>query len=270
MSPFVRSAVGLVLAIGVADAARRVRALSGSGAVAAAIIGSLTVAAGWPWAALLVTYFVTAASLSRVGRDRRDARIAGIVARIGARDARQVLANGGVFALAALASIVVPWSGWSVVGAGALAASAADSWATEIGTLAGGTPRSIVSLQPVPPGLSGGVTVPGTLAAIAGALFTALVAWALGWPRAAAVGVFVGGIAGSWADSLAGATLQERRRCDGCGAWTERVVHSCGMETRLSSGFAWLDNDGVNVLCTLTGAIAAVVSASMLAAPVAR
>ena len=270
MTLLVRSAVGVVLAIGVAYGARRARALSGDGAAAAAIIGSLAVAAGWSWAALLVIYFVPAALLSRVGRDRRDARIAGIVAKSGARDARQVLANGGVFALAALASIVLPWPGWSVVGAGALAASAADSWATEVGTLAGGTPRSIASLEPVPPGLSGGVTAPGTAAAIAGALFMALAAWALGWPRAAAAGVFVGGIAGSFADSVAGATLQERRRCDECGERTERMVHSCGMETRYTSGVAWLDNDGVNVLCTLAGAVAAVVAAPLLAASVAR
>lgn len=270
MTSLVRSAVGIVLAIGVAYVARRARALSGDGAVAAAIIGSLAVAAGWSWAALLVIYFVPTAMLSRVGRDRRDARIAGIVAKSGARDARQVLANGGVFAFAALGSIVLPWSGWSVIGAGALAASAADSWATEVGTLADGRPRSIASFEPVPPGLSGGVTAPGTAAAIAGALFMALAAWALGWPRAAAAGVFVGGIAGSLADSLVGATLQARRRCDGCGEWTERMVHSCGMQTRHSSGFAWLDNDGVNALCTLAGAVAAVGSALMFAASAAR
>ena len=51
----------------------------------------------------------------------------------------QVLANGGVFALAALLGAVLgsPWpAAGSRAALGALAASAADTWATEIGTLA--------------------------------------------------------------------------------------------------------------------------------------
>lgn len=261
-----RAAAGLVLALVVGWGAWRAHALSRGGAAAAAIVGTLAMAAGWSWAALLVIYFLPAATLSSLGRERREARIHGVIAKRGARDARQVFANGGVFALAALGSLVMPWIGWSVMGIGALAASAADSWATEVGTLAGGMPRSIASLEPVPPGLSGGITAAGSAAALGGAAFMALAAWALGWSRMASVGVFAGGIAGAVADSLIGATLQDRRQCDRCGESTERLVHSCGMETRHASGFEWLDNDGVNVLCTLAGAAVAAIAA----APVLR
>ena len=70
-----------------------------------------------------------------------------------------MLANGGVFAVAALfaASGRVPGWDWAVVAFGALAAAASDTWATEIGTLAARPPRSIVSLKVLPTGTSGGV-----------------------------------------------------------------------------------------------------------------
>ena len=69
-------------------------------------------------------------------RPRREgARTASIVAKGGERDAMQVLANGAMFAGAAFAMVLRPDTRWIALGAGALAASAADTWATEIGTL---------------------------------------------------------------------------------------------------------------------------------------
>jgi len=219
-------------------------------------VGTACVAAGWSWGGLLIAFFVASTLLSRAGAARKDRRVGGIVAKGGERDATQVLSNGGVFAGAALLSILAPeWPGWTAVGAGALAAATADTWATEVGTLAGGVPRSITSMRPVPPGTSGGVTPAGTLASLAGAGFIAALAWAAGWPREAVVGgAAVGGFAGSLADSLLGATLQSRRWCDHCGAATERTVHSCGTTTRAAGGLSWLDNDRVNLAATLVGA----------------
>ena len=66
-----------------------------------------------------------------------------------------------------------------------------------------------------------------------------------------------GGIAGALADSFIGALWQSRRRCPKCDALTERAVHDCGTSTVAAGGLAWLDNDGVNALCTIVGALAA-------------
>jgi uncharacterized protein (TIGR00297 family) len=232
-------------------------------AAMAVVVGTVCVAAGWSWGALLVAFFVASSTLSRLGARRKDERTGSIVAKGGARDARQVLANGGLFALAALLSLVAPWPGWMVAGAGALAAATSDTWATEIGTLAGGAPRSITSGRPVPPGTSGGITLAGTLAALCGAAFVAALAWAFRWPAAAAI--VLGGLAGSTADSLLGATMQARRWCERCGAATERDVHDCGTPTRFAGGLHWLDNDGVNLAAAVVGALTALLVA--LAAP---
>ena len=260
--PTSRLALGGALALAIALLARRAGSLAASGAAAAVVVGTACVAAGWEWGILLVAFFVASSALSRIGRARKEERTGAIVAKGGARDARQVLANGGLFAAAALGSLVVMWPGWMLLGAGALAAATSDTWATEIGTLVGGRPRSIVGGRPVPAGASGGITLAGTVAALAGAAFVAGLAWLLGWPHP--VAILVGGVVGSTADSLLGATLQARRWCERCGTGTEREVHHCGARTRADGGLAWLDNDAVNLVSALLGALATLLAAHLV------
>jgi uncharacterized protein (TIGR00297 family) len=251
----VRLALAVTVAASIAFGARRAGALSRSGAFAAVAVGTAALVAGWSWAALLLLYFVSSVALTRFRASSKDARVGALIAKGGERDAIQVLANGGVFAIAAALSLATGWEGWAGLGAGALAAAASDTWATEIGTLAGRSPRSIVGWRVVPTGTSGGISPPGALAAVAGAGFIALTAWSLGWPPGTAGAVFVGGITGSTADSLLGATVQVRRSCDRCEAATERPFHICGGPTRIVGGVSWLDNDVVNALSTAAGGL---------------
>ena len=264
--PLVRLAVGFVLALAIALVARRARSLAPSGAAAAVVVGTACVAAGWSWGALLVAFFVTSSALSRIGAESKEQRTRGVVAKGGERDAAQVLANGGPFAVAALGAAAWPHPLWNAFGAAALAASTADTWATEVGTLAGGTPRSILSWRPVPPGTSGGITLPGTLGSLAGTLFVATLALAMGWPLAAFAGAVPGGVVGATMDTLIGATAQARRWCDRCDGGTERMVHDCGTTTRPAGGIAWLDNDLVNLLAGLAGAATGVAVALAMGA----
>lgn len=247
-----------MLAALIATAARRTRSLSASGAAAAAVVGTLAVAAGWAWGALLILYFAFSTLLSHLGRDVKERRTAGVVVKGGERDAAQVLANGGLFAAAALVTLVRPDVRWIVLGAASLAASAADTWATEIGTLYGGEPRSVLApWRRVPAGTSGGVSLIGTVGAVAGALVIAGIVLALGWTWFVGQRVFIGGLVGTLADSLLGATIQGRRWCDRCDRSTERLVHDCGTSTRTAGGLAWLDNDLVNFLSNAVGGIVA-------------
>ena len=257
MSDLVRLCSGFVVAIAIAALARRTRALSASGAVAATLVGTAAVAAGWDWGALLVAFFVASTLLSRLRREHKQAAGSGVIGKGDERDAVQVLANGAVFALAAVAHVAMPAAAWQAVGAGALAAATADTWATEIGMLAPRPPRSIVTFRSVPAGTSGGVTLLGVLGGILGAAFIELAALLLGWPPSVVVAVLAGGIAGSIADSVIGAMLQQKRWCDQCNAPTERAVHSCGSETRRVGGLPWMDNDAVNAACTVVGAAVA-------------
>jgi uncharacterized protein (TIGR00297 family) len=234
--------------------ARRMHALSRTGAIAAFVVGTAAVVAGWSWAALLIAYFVAATVLSKAGEGKKAERIGSIVDKGDERDATQVFANGGIFGIAALAELITHSDAWFAIGIGALAASAADTWATEIGTLVGKEPISIISGQRVPAGTSGGITLVGTLAGIAGALFVAAGAALARWP-VTFTAVALGGIAGALSDSLLGATLQSRRWCDVCEKSTERVIHDCGNRTRRIGGVGGLDNDVVNAICSVVGAL---------------
>jgi uncharacterized protein (TIGR00297 family) len=238
--------------------ARLTRALSWSGAVAAMFVGTIALAAGYGWGVLLLAFFVSATALSHAGRADKERRTAAVLAKGGERDAAQVLANGALFAIAAAAWRTTGNDVWMAAGGGAIAAACADTWSTEIGTLARGAPRSIATGRAVPTGTSGGVTPLGLAAMVVGALFLGGAGWLAGWPLTMRIAYVAGGIVGAMADSFIGAVWQSRRRCDRCAALTERLVHDCGARTVAAGGFSWLNNDVVNALCTAIGALAAV------------
>jgi uncharacterized protein (TIGR00297 family) len=255
-----RAIVGLALAIVAALFARRARSLSGSGAVAAAACGALCVTAGWKWAGLLIAYFVAATTLSWAGKEDKEERSAGVVSKGGRRDAMQVLANGGVYSLAAALTVAIPaqYVIWGAIGA--LAASSADTWATEIGVWLGGEPRLLTNGTIVRPGTSGGVTPAGMLGSVSGAAWIALCAMLAGFRgHGVVLAALIGGFGGSIIDSLLGATVQERRWCDACGEPTEQTIHRCGATTHRVGGIVRLNNDVVNLLSTAAGFLLGVI-----------
>jgi uncharacterized protein (TIGR00297 family) len=255
-----RVILGFAVAFTIAVIARKRALLSTNGAVAAIVLGALSVAAGIGWGALLVAYFITATVLSSWRRSEKTTRDALVVEKPGARDALQVFSNGGVFVALALTAAATRSDFALAASLGAIAASMADTAATEVGGAIGGSPRSIISGQKVPSGLSGGITLAGTLAMFAGAALIGIFARVVGFSTIAAWTGIVGGVAGALADSLLGALLQERRRCVACGALTERRVHNCqtaGAATDVVGGVRGLDNDGVNLTSTVIGAVVA-------------
>lgn len=249
--------LGFLFAVIIAALAYRARALSRSGAVAATAVGSLIFGlGGWPWAAVLLTFFLSGSALSqlRTTADR-------YAAKGGRRDLAQVFANAGVAVLAAILSATGAGPVAAALFLGSMAAATADTWATEIGTRSRRQPRLITTWQHVAPGTSGGVTVPGLLASVSGAV--AIAGVGLICLRTAdfrlAVAAAVGGVVGSLTDSVLGATVQSVRWCPACQVATERVQHSCGTSTAHHRGLPWLDNDAVNFFSTLVGgAVAAV------------
>lgn len=244
----------------------RAKALTFGGAALAAIMGTIAVAAGWDWAIVLIAYFVAATVLSHLpGADTT----IGTLPDPAPRHAGQVLANGAVFLV--MATIVaVPALHAAMLGSnialaqhvtlgvtlGALAASSADTWATEIGIRLGGTPRHLLTGKRVDAGMSGGVTWAGTAGALGGALWIGVAGVAVGWGATTLFIATLAGLCGAMADSLLGGTIQARYRCPHCGSVTERAIHPCGHVTILDGGFRSMTNDWVNWCATLVGGIA--------------
>ncbi len=250
-------------------AARRAGSLTTGGAGAAAVVGTLVATAGWRWAMLLIGYFVLSSLLTRWGHATKAARTSSMIPATTARTAVQVAANGGVYALAVVTGALTGDAQAYLAALGALAGAAADTWATEIGTLYGGVPRSVLTGERLEPGASGGVTPAGLAASVVAAAAVAVTTpWALtggyrvpaevvGTAVAVGVAVCLAGIVASLADSVLGASLQSKRWCGNCRSWTERPVHRCGTPTTHARGLAWMTNDAVNLLATVTGAIVA-------------
>ena len=260
-----RAAAGALVAAAIALAAWRAGSLSRSGAAAAFFVGTIAIAAGWAWGALLIVYFVSSSLLSRMGATIKTQRSGSVVEKAGARDAAQVMANGAAFALAALLQVLHPSVLWLAAGAGALASSAADTWGTEIGMLNKSLPRMITTWRSVPTGTSGAVSAIGLEATVAGALFISLAAWLVHRNVHVALAVSLGGLAGALVDSLGGALWQSRRYCAQCKRATERLVHDCGTQTERAGGIGWLNNDGINTACTLVGSLVAAGAYELLA-----
>ena len=191
------------------------RWLTRRGAAAALAIGLATTwGFGWRGLFLLLAFFVSSSWLTTAAKGGE-----------GRRNERQVLANGGVAALAALAG---SWAAF----AGSIAAATADTWATEIGRHSRTAPWLITNGRPVPAGTDGGITLLGTAGGLAGAGFIAGLAFIVE-PRVA-VAVGAGGVFGMLLDAFLGAKLQGVR--------------------------PWLDNDLVNLAATAGGAMVAAIT----------
>ncbi len=254
--------LGILFAVIVAAAAYRAHSLDRSGAVAAAALGMVVFGlGGLPWAALLLGFFITSSALSRLFGKRKHA-LAEKFSKGSTRDAGQVLANGGLAGVFVLLHLAFPGAVWPWLAfAGSLAAVNADTWATELGVLSPVAPVGITTLRPVERGASGGITVTGTLASLAGAAVIGLLAVLTmpspDWPLALAF-ISLAGLFGSLVDSFLGATAQAIYICPNCDKETERhPTHTCGSPTSLVRGLPWLNNDWVNITCALAGALLA-------------
>ena len=252
---------GLALSLVIAYAARRAGSLTSDGAVAAVPVGTIVFGlGGWKWAVLLLLFFVSSSLLSQL-LPRHDEDAAGRSAKGSRRDAGQVLGNVAVAVACVVAHNALPGTSWpGFAYAAALAAVTADTWATELGALSPSLPRSITHLDiPVRPGTSGGVTLFGTLAALAGAGLIRAAAGVLlpmpvGW---AAVIILLGGLAAALFDSVLGATVQTMYFCATDNLETEQHPrHRCGSPTTYARGWRWLNNDLVNTTCSAFGSLA--------------
>jgi len=277
--------VGSILAGILALGAWMTGHLSPSGALAAFFLGTLVFALGGiTLTAGVLTFFLSSSLLSSLGKSRK-AGANHMYAKNGRRDAAQVLANGGAAGLFIALGILFEGQTWPWIAAAAsLAAANADTWATEVGGLSRSAPRLITSGKKVPPGTSGAISLPGTLAALGGSILIALVTavvphlrfhhpGTLNWLPAGAdltfqlkpplvliVLVAFSGLAGSLIDSLLGAALQAIYTCPACRVDTEKhPYHTCGNPTSKIRGISWINNDLVNLACTLSAAVLAAI-----------
>ncbi len=244
--------IGEVLALLVAVLSLRLRFLSSSGSVMLFLLATVIFGlGGWAWSVPILVFFVLSSILSKFGKDKKR-RFKDTFEKSDVRDHAQVLANGGIGGLLVLLNAFFPLPIWYWLYILSLMVATSDTWSTEIGVLFSGSPRLITTFKKVEPGISGGISLWGTLGGIAGsflillsAFFFVRISFSLAWQ------LLLISLIGNLLDSLFGATLQGQYRCAVCGKYTEKKNH-CNSQTILLSGIRTIGNDFVNVASNLS------------------
>jgi uncharacterized protein (TIGR00297 family) len=249
--------LGMSLSLILAVVSGKIGFLKPSGSAAVFLLGTLVFGIGrWTFGWPILTFFILSSLLSKVGKKKKQ-RYSDRIEKSGSRDVLQVLANGGLAGVLLMIWYFYPLNIFYILYVGSLAAVTADTWATELGMLSRSTPRSILNFKQVPAGASGGITVIGTVGAALGSLVLAGVGMLSGLPMVISGRVFwiilLAGFLASMVDSILGASLQASYRCPHCGRVTEKEIHCTNQTTHLIGGWAWMNNDMVNILAALAG-----------------
>jgi uncharacterized protein (TIGR00297 family) len=204
---------------------------------------------------LFPLFFMFASSSLLSGYRKKDKEvIEKVVGKSGPRDYIQAIANLGAASLFMLLYNFFQNDLWLAGLIGSVAGSNADSWASEIGCLSKKQPVSIIDLKPMSKGISGGITLLGSLAGLAGSIFISVVSVItmicfntiqISIP-AFLIAATAAGFMGMLSDSLAGATFQALYQEKNSDALTE---HPEG--NRLVKGIPWINNDAVNFIGSL-------------------
>jgi uncharacterized protein (TIGR00297 family) len=158
--------------------------------------------------ALLIVFAVTLMA-TRVGYARKQQLRTAEPA--GGRTAAQAMANLGIAALV----VAVAGPGWPVLALAALAEAAGDTSSSEIGMAFPGKTLLVTNFKSVPAGTDGGISLFGTIAALAGAACVAVAAVATDLvPVSQIATIILAGFFGTVVDSLLGAVFERRGLLD--------------------------------------------------------
>ena len=179
------------------------------------------------------------------------------------RDQIQVIANGIIPVIMAALYFAFNSKIFLFGYCAALTECFADTCASGFGVISGKT-FDIFKMRKVPAGLSGGMSVLGTVASVAAAFAFALIPVAFShfdikeWAICGAIG-----FAGALFDSFLGSVAQAKFRCAGWGIITEKQIH-CDTETKHVAGLKFIGNDAVNIISSAFSALLALLILPLL------
>ncbi|XP_030303724.1 transmembrane protein 19 isoform X1 [Calypte anna] len=250
----------------------RKKSLDHSGALGGLVVGFILTIANYSFFTSLFVFFVTSSKLTKWKKDLKR-QIDSEYKEGGQRNWVQVFCNGGVPTEVAVLYMIengpgeIPidfskqytasWMCLSLLGA--LACSAGDTWASEIGSvMSKSKPRLITTWEKVPVGTNGGITLVGLLSSLLGGMAVGIAYFitqlifvsdleisAPQWPLI----VFgaAAGLLGSIVDSYLGATMQYSGFDENIGM----VVNHQTKDSKHISGKPILDNNAVNLFSSV-------------------
>jgi uncharacterized protein (TIGR00297 family) len=251
---------GVICAGIIAALSYKVKFLTLGGAIATFLLaGVIFGLGGIEWSIPILTFFILSSILSKL-RKKANEEVEIHFEKSGVRDHEQVIANGGLGGVLVIANAIHNDQFFYIIYLATLSAVCADTWATEIGTWKKRATYNILNFKPVEQGISGGVSLIGTIGALLGSVAIGLsgLIWN-GLPVAEYfVLIVLSGMTGSFFDSFLGATIQAQNKCRVCNKITEKKYH-CGSEAGHHSGSKWVNNDIVNFLSGTAGGLAVII-----------
>lgn len=219
----------------------RKKLLTHAGAFLACLIGTYTALTfGYFWLIPLIALFGGSAIISKlfphqIPSDPKSGK---------ARDHMQVWSNGGIFLIFAILGelSLISKDTAGILMLSSISVATADTWSSEIGMYFKGKTYDAFRWKPMNPGVSGGMSLQGTMAGMAGAF---LMSWC-GWMILTEpdlkdlVLIFLSGCIGMYLDSLMGSILQ--------GKYTDPSGEIRDYGSQLISGYVFVTNDLVNLL----------------------
>ena len=159
----------------------------------------------------------------------------------------QILLNGGFGLVFMLLYGLTKKSSYLLISIIAIGGCFVDSLSSDIGELSAVDPYDVFKGTIVQRGMSGGMSLLGTTAALLGSVGVgAATYYALKFSLSSSLLASVLIFSQTLVDSAFGSLLQAKYRCAKCGKLTEKANH-CGAKSTLISGYAWMDNNMVNL-----------------------
>ena len=250
----------VILAALVAFVTIKKKAFTVPAALSACVMLVLSAVCGaWAGVVIVLAAYLTIFAVDMVIGEKSEAVTGSINQRSGARGMVQVIANALAATIAAVCGFIFKKPELMIVYAAALTECLADSLASDVGVLSKKDPVDICRMKRIKRGLSGGVSLLGTLSALAGCALMCLVSFIFfGISAKVIVAVLFIPMLGILIDSILGSLVQAKYKCAVCGKNTEKTLH-CGQKTAHVGGLKLINNDAVNIISNFLTAILAAV-----------
>ncbi|MGK7369218.1 MAG: DUF92 domain-containing protein [Candidatus Halalkalibacterium sp. M3_1C_030] len=243
-----RILTGAILSVLFCAVAFLLRWLSLSGSYAAATAGTIVFGlGGLPATAVLLVFFISSTLISKKYTHSIDETPHTYTEKI-RRDGLQVWSNGFWFTLFLILMFIFEYKLFLIGALGAIVTATADTWATELGSRRYNMQTYLVTtFKKVDPGTDGGISIPGTAAALAGSLLISLIAiYVFSLQMDVIFPILSGGFLGCLADSYFGAIFQQEPSSK---SWPG-ILKGLTME---------FDNNMVNWISTGCGSLIAII-----------
>ncbi len=198
------------------------------------------------WVIIPMSFFICGSLLSKLNT-RKD--------KGPARSGMQVLANGGMPTLFLAAYFVTGMQGFLIGFICGFGAALSDTASSEIGIKRGGKTYSILGFKPYVKGVSGGVSIDGSLSGMLFAMFLSFLAMVLLEERSIIlfIGIALVSFAGNITDSVLGQLIQEKFFDKSSAEWHDNRPENVLVVVK---GIPGVTNDMVNLISTSVACLA--------------